>query len=137
MGIFSGGGGGGFAGGTVPARVFVNNAAATVALEAKGGVGGANLFQLDSQAHDGVLQVFSEGGIFLRPESGGIPVFVQPRDTGVPAITVRGMTTAPPDGSLQPNDVTYWLDSTAGASKFMVKAKSADGTVVTGSVSLT
>lgn len=44
---------------------------------------------------------------------------------------------APADGDLVANELTLWFDPTNGASKLMIKAKQADGTVKTGSVSLT
>lgn len=44
--------------------------------------------------------------------------------------------TAPADAELVAGEAAYWFDSTNGAAKFMVKAKQADGTVVTGSIPL-
>ena len=46
-------------------------------------------------------------------------------------------TSAPADGELAASEVALWFDSTNGAAKLMIKGKSADGTVVTGSVALT
>jgi hypothetical protein len=43
---------------------------------------------------------------------------------------------APADAALAANQFTLWLDATNGAAKLMVKAKSANGTVVYGSVAL-
>lgn len=43
---------------------------------------------------------------------------------------------APADASFAASQFTLWLDATAGASKLMVKAKNASGTVVAGSVTL-
>jgi len=43
---------------------------------------------------------------------------------------------APADVVLQAGDCSLWFDQTNGASKLMVKGKSANGTVVTGSVTL-
>jgi uncharacterized protein YdeI (BOF family) len=43
---------------------------------------------------------------------------------------------APADAELANGEAAYWFDSTNGAAKFMVKAKQADGTVVTGSLAL-
>lgn len=45
-------------------------------------------------------------------------------------------TSAPADGDLANGEMAIWLDSTNGAAKLMVKAKQANGTVRTGSVSL-
>lgn len=43
---------------------------------------------------------------------------------------------APADADLSANEMAIWFDPTNGASKLMIKAKQADGTVKTGSVSL-
>jgi hypothetical protein len=43
---------------------------------------------------------------------------------------------APADGELVAGQLALWFDSTNGAGKLMVKAKTANGTVVTGSVTL-
>lgn len=43
---------------------------------------------------------------------------------------------APADASLAAGQMALWFDSTNGASKLMIKAKQADGTVKTGSVAL-
>lgn len=42
----------------------------------------------------------------------------------------------PADADLAAGDCALWYDDTNGAAKLMVKAKSADGTVVTGTVAL-
>ena len=44
---------------------------------------------------------------------------------------------APADGALAAGQAFIWLDATNGAGKLMVKAKTANGTVATGSVTLT
>jgi hypothetical protein len=43
---------------------------------------------------------------------------------------------APADGDLAAGELRLWFDQTNGAAKLMVKAKSADGTVVTAAVAL-
>jgi hypothetical protein len=43
---------------------------------------------------------------------------------------------APADAEIEAGEAAYWLDATNGASKFKIKAKSANGTVVTGEVAL-
>lgn len=45
-------------------------------------------------------------------------------------------TTAPADADLANSELTYWLDSTPGASKVMFRAKDSAGTVRTGSIAL-
>jgi hypothetical protein len=48
----------------------------------------------------------------------------------------KGVNTAPDDTDLQSGNFAIWFDQTNGAAKLMVKAKTADGTVVAGSVDL-
>jgi hypothetical protein len=43
----------------------------------------------------------------------------------------------PPDGDISPNTATFWFDPSPGASKFSVKARRANGQIVTGSIDLT
>jgi hypothetical protein len=45
-------------------------------------------------------------------------------------------TAAPADGELAAGELAWWFDSTNGAGKLKIKAKTADGTVVTGEVAL-
>jgi hypothetical protein len=47
-----------------------------------------------------------------------------------------GMAAAVSSGLLDASTWSFWLDDTDGAGKLMVKAKTADGTVVTGSLAL-
>jgi hypothetical protein len=51
-------------------------------------------------------------------------------------VLVTGHNAAPADGSLNNGDAGLWFDSTNGAAKLMIKAKTANGTVVTGQVAL-
>ncbi len=44
---------------------------------------------------------------------------------------------APADGDLNASEMALWFDDTNGAGKLMIKAKTANGTVVTGNVALT
>lgn len=48
-----------------------------------------------------------------------------------------GPNAAPADATLAAGGFSLWLDATDGAGKLMVKAKTANGTVVAGSVTLT
>lgn len=43
---------------------------------------------------------------------------------------------APADAELQANEAAYWFDSTNGAARFVIKAKTANGTVVGNSINL-
>lgn len=46
-------------------------------------------------------------------------------------------TTEPADSDIAPNQLFLWFNPTNGASKLMLKGKSANGTVVEGEVALT
>jgi len=102
------------------------------------------------------LSFYSAQGQFIGSAAGTIPLIVkaaasqsanlqewQKSDGTVYAtITENGYTTtrnnsAPADAELAAGEAAYWFDSTNGAARFMIKAKQANGTVVTGSVSLT
>jgi len=49
---------------------------------------------------------------------------------------VNAKVAAPADAELAAGEVALWLDATNGAGKLMVKAKTANGTVASGSVTL-
>jgi hypothetical protein len=51
-------------------------------------------------------------------------------------IIVTNANAAPADGILNAGQMALWFDKTNGAAKLMVKAKQANGTVVTGQVAL-
>jgi hypothetical protein len=74
---------------------------------------GADLQQWQNAAGD-VLSTISENGYFTTRK-----------------------TSAPADGELAPGEMAIWLDSSNGSTRFMVKAKQANGTVRTGSLALT
>lgn len=79
----------------------------------KGGGGqSANLWELRDSS-DVVLSTFSENGYFTTRKSA-----------------------APADAELAAGEMSLWFDKTNGASKLMVKAKQADGTVKTAAVAL-
>lgn len=65
-------------------------------------------------------------------DSGGT---IQSRFNKAGAFMTR-VTTIPADADLSAGEMSIWFDSTNGASKLMVKAKQADGTVKTASVAL-
>jgi hypothetical protein len=54
-----------------------------------------------------------------------------------PSTLVLTNHAAPADADLAAGDCALWFDQTNGAAKLMIKAKTADGTVVTGAVNLT
>lgn len=64
--------------------------------------------------------------------SGGTEGFLIDKNC-TPGIKVNA---APADGDVDANQLFWWFDSTNGAAKAMFKGKSANGTVVTGSVTL-
>jgi hypothetical protein len=72
-----------------------------------------------------------------RFSEGGLAAVAKRFFFGHSGFVVGGLNAAPADGDLIAGDFALWLDSTNGASKLMIKAKSANGTVVTGSVNLT
>lgn len=51
-------------------------------------------------------------------------------------LLIRGPHAAPADAEMNAGDLMFWFDKTNGAAKLMVKAKQANGTVVTGQVAL-
>ena len=51
-------------------------------------------------------------------------------------VVIFHRVSAPADALLAAGDCALWLDDTDGAAKLMIKAKSANGTVRTGSVNL-
>jgi hypothetical protein len=53
-----------------------------------------------------------------------------------PGHLVINAHTAPADSDLSAGDCAFWFDQTNGAAKLMIKAKTANGTVATGSVAL-
>jgi hypothetical protein len=137
------GGGGNFDGGTITQPLFLESAAtgadATQLMDVTNGdatellyadSAGSWIFTGDaSQAAS--LSFNSTLGTLFAAFTGTDVVQVTQR-----AIFVLARTTAPADASLAAGQCALWLDDTNGASKFMVKAKSANGTVVTGSVTL-
>lgn len=60
---------------------------------------------------------------------------IRARITAAGHFAVRA-NTAPLDGDLVTGEAAFWFDSTNGASKLMIKAKQADGTIKSGSVNL-
>lgn len=73
----------------------------------------ADLFTFDAAGTAGLFRVTSQSLVFAGPNA------------------------APDDGQLLPGWFALWFDSTNGAAKLMIKAKQANGTVVTGQISLT
>jgi len=78
------------------------------------------------------VAVTSDAGVLeLDNESGGRQ-FIASGSMGV----VFAVHAAPSSGDLNAGECALWFDQTNGAAKLMIKAKTADGTVVTGNVPL-
>jgi hypothetical protein len=80
---------------------------------------------------DGDYYLDTASGALYGPKTSGAwgnPIYV----TGVRT----NLNAAPADGSLAAGDLVMWFDKTNGAAKAMFKGKTANGTVVTGSVPL-
>jgi len=72
--------------------------------------------------HDAVIVLGSTGPAGLRLDHSGY--------------LILKLTSAPADAALAANECALWFDPTNGASKLMVKAKQADGTVRAASIAL-
>lgn len=113
-----------------------------------------DLFEIDT-ASGGFLLFGATGQLTLQPESGAGSLILQGDATGttdmLEAIGASSAGTAridaagrfattahsaPGDSAVAAGTAFIWFDQTNGASKLMVKAKSANGTVVTGQVAL-
>lgn len=89
--------------------------------------------------------LFSSHSMQFTPESGQTGDQIRVRDTSgnrISGFDKNGViftekNSAPADADLVAGELTFWLDDTNGACKAMFKAKQADGTVRTGSVTLT
>jgi hypothetical protein len=79
---------------------------------------------------NGDIYLDTRGGMLQIDPVGGVNV----RASGYMVIAYIGG--APADGQLWNGSAAFWFDRTNGASKMMVKAKSQDGTVVSGSINL-
>lgn len=149
------GGGGNFNGGTITRELTVDRS---------GDTSGGNLLELTAEnatAGSGIdLFVDAYGDLSITGKAGNsAAVTVQTDPTtgqgslasaGVSFLDSAGVTlasldargvginvhAAPADASLLNGECVVWFDDTNGASKLMIKAKSANGTVVTGSVTL-
>lgn len=84
---------------------------------------GSNLIEIDT----GRFTVFATPGIQLNADA-----WIEFK---APAVLIEA-TSAPSNDVLDNGEFGLWLDATNGATKLMVKAKSANGTVVTGELPL-
>jgi len=83
----------------------------------------------DAANDGGALISIGIAGQLKLSAAGDEPIFL----ASPPVIITHA---APADAVLNPGNAALWFDQTNGASKLMVKAMSANGTVVTGSVPL-
>jgi hypothetical protein len=115
------------------------------------------VFQITDGASNVIMSVVSTGGVTLEPPAGSTdtPLVVRTASgSGAFAIDANGggefgyplranaglviyAPSAPADGDINAGECALWFDDTNGASKLMIKGKSANGTVVTGNVTLT
>lgn len=117
---------GGFNGGTITQALTIDQPDATAVPLRVNGTSGMNPLATVLEVDDD-----STSGIALLYVTHGGQVVVS--DTGLLVVSGRA---APADSALLAAQASIWYDSTNGASKLMVKAKSANGTVVTGAVNL-
>jgi len=80
----------------------------------------------------GVFVASSGGAIQLVADNGTTRLFYTDATMGI----LTSVHAAPADGSLNAGECALWFDQTNGASKLMVKGKSANGTVVTAAIAL-
>ena len=117
--------------------------------EAKVQLQDANLGQVHLDSWDGVIIAPSRSSataILVNNQTGGAHTGDSLRVVGsngdILTIDPNGYLlianhAAPADGALAAGECALWFDQTNGAAKLMIKAKQANGTVVTGSVNLT
>jgi hypothetical protein len=100
---------------------------------------------MDVSGADGtVLSARTDGQVdvtLYQPDTNGFRVVDNATSRALLRCAIVGfvfhLTAAPSDGELGSGDCALWFDQTNGAAKLMIKGKSANGTVVTGSVPLT
>jgi hypothetical protein len=102
----------------------------------KAGVG-AGPQEVDIQQSDaggGSIVLHTQAGLTVN--KGGVRLQTAGATNSGLGFVADGPHAAPAAGALASGEWTLWFDQTNGASKLMVKAKSADGTVVTAAVAL-
>lgn len=116
-----------------------------------------DLISAADSAQDIVFTVTEEGRVVISSSDTTLaPLSVEPlnaldADVDLVLLSVAGVivggysrngywwtrkNAAPADAELASNEMALWFDATNGAAKLMVKAKSANGTVVAGSLAL-
>lgn len=86
-------------------------------------------------------EISTDSGTITTESENGVRVVAANGNTVLNAITTYGVLAAvhdaPADNLLVAGHAAIWFDQTNGAGKLMIKAKTANGTVVTGQVALT
>jgi hypothetical protein len=113
-------------------RVQAGNGSTALQISSDSGDIGA--IDIDAGANDITMQggtIDAASDRVLIGNNGGLARFDASK------VIVQQATAAPADSDLIAGAFAFWFDQTNGAAKLMIKAKQADGTVRTGSVSLT
>lgn len=66
----------------------------------------------------------------------GRDIAVDSSNPAAPIVSLTLPTAAPADGTLSAGQIVFWFDTTNDAARLVIKAKQADGTVVTGEIPL-
>lgn len=123
-----------FAGDGTEILNFDTSGAMQIAPSVEDGTSASLTISNDIQTGDGAIVLRSDG-LFDRivvQDDNARAIFTV---NGAGAI-YTGANAAPADNAIQAGQVVIWFDSTNGAAKLMLKGKTANGTVVTGSVAL-
>ena len=105
-----------------------------------GALGGSGTKRISVISQNAADQPFRIKG--ASSQSGDLQHWVSSADAVYGTISENGYFTtrkvaAPADGELSASELAFWFDDTNGAGKLKIKAKTANGTVVTGEVALT
>lgn len=108
--------------------------------------GNANIFEITQRGTQVYASTAASEGLYVEAlvaQSAGSTLASFRPESGVNRLKItRGCyfkfkaPAAPADAELDTSECAFWFDATNGAAKLMIKAKTADGTVVTGNVPL-
>jgi VCBS repeat-containing protein len=120
---------------------YTSDDSAFMQVSGTGGTSGV-LTVTDGSTDHVTCRLSSSGGISTIAAGNKTTLFEAQNNAGsrvfrikIDSVTIL-QNAAPADGDLSAGEMALWMDKTNGAAKFMVKAKQANGTVVTGSVNL-
>lgn len=74
------------------------------------------------------------GGGQVNSVQAGVDIAVSSADPTAPIVSLSLPNAAPADGTLSAGQAIFWFDSTNDSARLVIKAKQADGTVVTAEV---